>query len=275
MTDFDSIEEGFEGASEEDTKRAKEISEKIKKLDEKVVEKTLDEGIIDTKETSQRTKRGQLDTGYPGKIPDDKLDEYNAKAYEQIKVDTGYSDEKATELHNALLEYFGGDYDEILTGEQNKAQIIKAGIERMPVYDGSVYRGLCFSEYSDGNITQFTSLKPGDKLRSKGVLSSWASDERVAEAFASVSTKSTESDSVILECLNNKTGAGVQHISKFGKAEAEVLSSAEYEVVEIITESKYDYVSKRKDLLYFPNDLTDLESELKKQVVCTIRVKEV
>lgn len=75
--------------------------------------------------------------------------------------------------------------------------------------------------------------------------------------------------------MENKTGVGVQHISKFGTKEEEVLSSANYEVLEIVTKSKYDYVSKRKDLLFLPDDLNEHEEELKAQVVCVIKVKEV
>lgn len=57
--------------------------------------------------------------------------------------------------------------------------------------------------------------------------------------------------------------------------EAEVLSNANYEVVEVITESKYNYVSKHKELLFMADDLDTYEAKLKKQVVCRIKVKEV
>ncbi len=264
--EFNSIEEGYGEVSEGD-----ELFEKLKALDKKIK-------YTEQKKTEllhQKERRKQLDTGYAGKVPDDKLDEFNKKAFEQIKLDTGYSDKEAEAFHDALKEYFGGDYDKILTGETQDAKIIRNGIDRMPVYEGTAYRGMTFSDYSDEDITQFTNLNPGDKLPSKGVISSWSSDKNVAESFGSVSTKSAESSSVILVCENNKTGVGVQHLSKFGEREAEVLSGSNYEVLEISTESKYDYVSRRSDLLYFPNDLEELESELKNQVVCIIKVKEV
>lgn len=265
--EFSSIEDGFGGVTAEnksDIAKLKEIDEKIKAAQQEKRSLLL-----------QKEKRGQIDTGYSGKIPDEKLDEYNAKAFEQIKLDTGYSDEEATKLHTALQEYFGGDYDKILSGETETAKTISKGLDRMPVYNGSVYRGLSFSETADGNIAQFTNLKPGDKVPARGVLSSWSSNERAAESFGCLSTKCADSDSVILECVDNKTGVGVQHISKFGDREAEVLSNANYEVVEVITESKYDYASRRKDLLYFSDDLTERESELKRHKVCIIKVKEV
>ena len=171
--------------------------------------------------------------------------------------------------------YFDGDYEAVLSGNTGTAQTISKGIERMSVYDGKIYRGMTFSKYSDGNIEDFINLKPGDKIPEKGIITSWSSSKRVAESFGSLSTQSAESSSVILECENNNKGVGVQHISKFGAREAEVLSNAHYEVVDINVKSKYDYVSNRKDLLYFPEDLEDLENELKKQAVCIIKVKEV
>lgn len=242
----------------------------------KTVDKSGKSGIIKEKsQTSIKEKRGQLDTGYKGKIPDEKLDEYNSKALEQIKKDTGYSDGDAEEFHKALQIYFGGDYEAVLSGNTGTAQTISKGIERMPVYDGKIYRGMTFSKYSDGNIEDFINLKPGDKIPEKGIITSWSSNKRVAESFGSLSTQSAESSSVILECENNNKGVGVQHISKFGAREAEVLSNAHYEVVDINVKSKYDYVSNRKDLLYFPEDLDDLENELKEQAVCIIKVKEV
>lgn len=266
FSEFSSIEEGYGDASDGDA-----TFTKLKNLDEEIrnAEKQRSDLLL------QKESRGQLDTGFPGKVPNDKLDEYNAKAFEQIKVDTGYSEEQATEFHSALKEYFGGDYASILAGEGSTVKTIRDGLDRMPVYDGTVYRGLCFSESSDYDISEFTRLKPGDKIPSKGIISSWSSDKRVAEAFGAASTQAVESSTVILECLENKTGVGVQHISSYGSREAEVLCGSKYEVLEIVTESKYDYVSRRKDLLYFSDDLTEWEDELKKQVVCVIKVKEV
>lgn len=263
--EFESIEEGFGDVSGDNSfNELKEIDAKIKDFEKQKSTLLL-----------RKEKRKQLDTGFTGKVPDNEFDNFNKKAFEQIKLDTGYSDEKAKEFQDALNEYFGGDYESILTGEGTTAKVIREGIDRMPVYDGTTYRGLYFSESSDYDISQFTNLKSGDKIPSKGIISSWSSDKMVAEAFGGASTKSAESSTVILECTNNKTGVGVQHLSKFGVREAEVLSGTDYEVVEITKESKYDYVSKRKDLLYFPDDLDALETELKNQIVCTIKVKEV
>ena len=214
---------------------------KLKNLDEEIrnAEKQRSDLLL------QKESRGQLDTGFPGKVPNDKLDEYNAKAFEQIKVDTGYSEEQATEFHSALKEYFGGDYASILAGEGSTVKTIRDGLDRMPVYDGTVYRGLCFSESSDYDISEFTRLKPGDKIPSKGIISSWSSDKRVAEAFGAASTQAVESSTVILECLCQNSMLRFSTLS-YGR-EAEVLCGSKYEVLEIVT--KGDYTSRRKDLL--------------------------
>ena len=217
----------------------------------------------------ERTKRKQLDTGYVGKIPDDELDSFNKKALEQIIKDTGYSNEEAQKFHDALLNYFGGDYESILNGDNDIAKTIKDGIEKMPVYDGTIYRGMIFD---DKDIAKFSQLKPGDEIPSKGIISSWTSDERTAQAF--MGANSYERNSVILECVDNKSGAGVQHISKFGDREAEVLSSGKYEVIDVDIESKYDYLSEHQDLLFFPDDLEEEADVMKKEIVCRIKVKE-
>lgn len=267
FNEFDSIEDGFGEVTENDFAQVT----KLKGIDSQIREATATKSEL----LLRKERRGQLDTGYTGKIPDDELDAFNKKALEQIKVDTGYSDVDAEKFQDGLLNYFGGDYDTILKERGGVAKVISDGIDCMPVYDGTVYRGLSFSKWSDGDISQFTGLKPGDAVPSRGIISSWSSDKRVAEAFGGASTQSAESSTVILECMDNKTGVGVQHLSKFGNREAEVLTNANYEVLEVITQSKYDYVSGRKDLLFFPDDLVTEKEELKKQVVYVIKVKEV
>lgn len=262
--DFTSIEDAFGDVTEEDIPTVT----KLKELDSSIrqAEKSRHDLIL------KKKKRKQLDIGYRGKVPDDKLDEFNTNALKQIKADTGYSDEKAAAFQKATQEYFGGDYGAILTGKNIIAKTISDGIDLMPTYEGSVYRGLCFSKK---DVSQFVNLKPGDIVPQKGIISSWSSEKRVAEAFGAASTQSAETSTVILECDKNISGVGVQHLSKFGTREEEVLSNASYEVIDVITKSKYDYVLERENLLFFKDDLITLEKELKKEVVCVIKVKEV
>lgn len=105
----------------------------------------------------------------------------------------------------------------------------------------------------------------------KRLLSSWSSEEIVAQSF---SNAGYNGNSVILECVDNITGVGVQNISKFGVREAEVLSNAEYEVVSVKYESKYDYITKHNELIQYDGYLEEREDDFKEMVVCRILVKE-
>lgn len=257
--EFDSIEDGFGDVSEDDlVDKLKDLDIQIKKF-EKQKNKLL----------LQKEKRKQLNTGYSGKVPDNELDKFNKKALEQIKTDTGYSDEKAKELQEALKEYFGGDYTSILNGETETAKIIRDGIERMPAYEGSISRGMTLN---NSDVRMFSDLKKGDELPRRGIIESWTSNKGTAIGYGGISDY--ERSSVILECEKNETAVGVQHLSLFGTDESEVLSSSKYEVVEVIKESKYDYLSKHREYLYFPEDLEDSSGVLKENVVCVIKVKE-
>lgn len=258
--DFKSIEEGYG-----ETPNGDETFDKLKDLDQKVRN-------VSTKRSKllkQKERRGQLDTGYKGKIPDDELDAFNKRALEQIKLDTGYSDEKAKEFQDALKEYFGGDYGAILSGETQTAKVIRDGLDLMPVYDGGISRGMTLN---NSDVAMFSNLKIGDELPQRGIIESWTSEKGTAIGYSGISDY--ERSSVILECENNETAVGVQHLSLFGTDESEVLSSSKYEVVEMITENKYDYLSKHKEYLYFPEDLEDEKAVLKENVVCIIKVKE-
>ena len=139
FNEFDSIEDGFGGpdANNESFNKLKELDQKIRDQEQKKNE------LLHRKE-----KRKQLDNGYGGQVPDEELDNFNAKAMEQIKLDTGYLDDKAKEFQDALKEYFGGNYEAILAGETLEAKIIRDGIDRMPIYEGGISRGLTLDNSS-------------------------------------------------------------------------------------------------------------------------------
>ena len=262
FSEFDSIEDGFGDVTEDDIQQVTKL-------------KTLDSQIRESNKTKtdlllQKDRRGQIETGYTGRIPDDELDSYNQKALEQIKVDTGYSNDDAEKFQNALLDYFGGDYDAILKGENGIDKIISDGIDRMPVYDGTIQRGMVLT---NAEAHQYMALKQGDELPTRGIFASWSSNNATAISYSGVSDY--ERSSIIIECADNQTGVGVQHISLFNDVEAEVLSNAKYEVVEVVTESKYDFLKKHKEYLYFPEDLENEAETLRGQVVCKVKVKEI
>lgn len=260
---------------EEYKKKYLQASESVREGEQKMNDNNELENV--GKSSTIKVKRGQLSTGYTGRIPDDKLDEYNKKAFEQIKLDTGYSDEKATEFHNALLEYFGGDYETIETSQDSEAtKAIIEGLSKMPAYDGSISRGLCFYNMPEESA-KFTSLKIGDELPHKGVIESWTSDKRTGMAYASVWS---EGNSIILECADNNIGVGTQHISSFGSLEAEVtVANPSYEVVDIVIEDKYKYLSEHlnefdSNQKFYADCYLEEKTENNGDVVVWIKVKE-
>lgn len=262
FSEFDSIEDGFGEITENDVAQAtklKDLDEQIRKADSTKTDLLL-----------QKDRRGQVDTGFTGRIPDDKLDEYNKKGFERIKVDTGYTDEEAKKFQEGLLNYFGGDYDAILKGEGGIDKVISDGIDRMPVYDGSIYRGMVVT---NSEAQQYAELVQGGTLPSRGMFASWSSNVNTAISYGGYS--SYERSSVVLECVDNQTGVGVQHLSLFNDIEAEVLSNANYEVVEVVKENKYDFLKKHQEYLCSPDDLEENAEVLRGQVICRIKVKEI
>lgn len=53
-----------------------------------------------------------------------------------------------------------------------------------------------------------------------------------------------------------------------------MLSSSKYEVVEVVIENKFDFLSEHKEFLYNADDLKDAANEMKENIVCMIKVKE-
>ena len=186
-------------------------------------------------------RRSQIgETG--GKVKDSELAEFNKKAFESIKEETGYGDKDAKKLHQMLLEYLGGDYSAYTKGEKKKEeQIIDEGLSRMGAYDGPIFRGMSFQDPS--KMERFASADVGDEISMKSI-SSWSSDENAARDFAAFDRPGVSS--VLLSCKNNKSGVGVQHISKFRDGEAEVLapSKGKWEITGKRVVSKLDFANE-------------------------------
>lgn len=231
--------------------------------------------------------RGQLDNGfdYNGRVHEKDLDELNKKALAQIIKDTGYSENKAKELQSDMQDYLGGDYKGFEQGKYPaKVKTIDEGLSKMPSYDGEIYRGM---HLDNDTMKSFENLKQGDPIKMKSI-SSWSSNEDVATSYGFVNDYQT--NSVIFVCDNNKSGCGVQHISKWGKGESEVLlpSTAKWKVTQNKTQTKYDYLKSeyKKSLeqakippqkIMYQNLLNDLEANKDKYMkskISVIKVKE-
>ena len=244
------------------------------------VDKSGESGIIEVGKNYGKY-RGQLDVPYEGMISSKDLDEFNKNALNSIMEETGFSEKEAREAQSAIVEWCGDDYKSFTNGQQkDKEKIINNCLSRMGAYDGEIQRGLSFSDPNDG--AEFINAEVGKTVSMKSV-SAWSNDSGVASRYAGKS--GSDCDSVVLVCDDNKSAVGVQHISKWGTFEAEVLSpsTAEWEVTEKTVISKYDYLKNevlpntkippKKKML--EKRLKDEENILKTRTITILRVKEV
>lgn len=188
-------------------------------------------------------RRGQIETGYKGFVGGDALTEYNQKALQSIMEETGYTESEARKLQTTMQDYLGGDYAAYTKGgKKEEVEIIDKGLDLMPKFDGEIFRGMNFNHNTE-DFKRFDGIEIGDKIEMKSV-SSWSSKKGVAENYGG--NFSGDIDSVMILCNGNKTGVGVQHISKWGTGEAEVLSpsTAKWKVTGKRTLSKYDYIKE-------------------------------
>lgn len=253
----------------------KKAKTEIKKEEPKVVNLRL----------QRKTIREQVDTGYKGVIPSNKLDSYNKKALEYIIAETGMSEQNAKKFQQCLIEWFGGQYEEFTAGNRKKEEkIIDEGLMKMPTYNNLIYRGLHFQN-GDKNWENFAQKQVGDIIKMKSI-SSWSSEISVAEQYAE--NINEYEDSVILFCEENKNGVACQNISKFGTAEAEVLcpSFSCWEISDKKVFNKYEYVKNYyTKLLNKENSDTEMTKSMLQELeerknmylkakVCILHVKE-
>lgn len=265
------------GAKVTDKVTAEERNELLSRNPVDISEKS---GIIEVGKNYGKY-RGQLDVPYEGMISSKDLDEFNKNALNSIMEETGFSEKEAREAQSAIVEWCGDDYKSFTNGQQkDKEKIINNCLSRMGAYDGEIQRGLSFSDPNDG--AEFINAEVGKTVSMKSV-SAWSNDSGVASRYAGKS--GSDCDSVVLVCDDNKSAVGVQHISKWGTFEAEVLSpsTAEWEVTEKTVISKYDYLKNevlpntkippKKKML--EKRLKDEENILKTRTITILRVKEV
>ena len=179
----------------------------------------------------------------------------NATALQQIMRDTGYTMDEARRAQETQIRYYGADYDSFTEGSlPAETEMISEALMRMPYYNGgTIYRGIRMSDAEADKIFLDT-WKPGtvqhftDKMgKGRGVLQSFSSREQVAENFGSWDYVSRGSTSIKFIVDDNKTAPGVQHISKFGIQEAEVLSpSYQQFYVDQVIQIKDSYYGGRR-----------------------------
>ena len=153
-----------------------------------------------------------------------------------ITQDTGMSDDDARAVVSAINDYTVDGYVEIRKAQADgygekleEAEVIERYIDAAPKYgEGDLYRGMVVQpDYIE-------SLRVGDVIDNGGVLSSWSSNEYVADNFTSTQGPWEKGVVMVIEG-GTQRGTSIKHLSANGRDEDEVIipSSARYEITDI------------------------------------------
>lgn len=153
-----------------------------------------------------------------------------------IMQDTGMSDDDARAVVSAINDYTVDGYVEIRKAQADgygekleEAEVIERYIDAAPKYgEGDLYRGMVVQpDYLE-------SLSVGDVIDNGGALSSWSSNEYVADNFTSTQGPWEKGVVMVIEG-GTQRGTSIKHLSANGRDEDEVIipSSARYEITDI------------------------------------------
>ena len=153
-----------------------------------------------------------------------------------ITQDTGMSDDDARAVISAINDYTVDGYVEIRKAQADgygekleEAEVIERYIDAAPKYgEGDLYRGMVVQpDYIE-------SLSVGDVIDNGGALSSWSSNEYVADNFTSTQGPWEKGVVMVIEG-GTQRGTSIKHLSANGRDEDEVIipSSARYEITDI------------------------------------------
>lgn len=154
-----------------------------------------------------------------------------------VRQDTGMSEEEASRVVSAINDYTLEGYPNIrgaqATGESgqylDEAEAIERYIDAAPKFgDGDLYRGMSVpSDFAE-------TIHVGDVIDNGGALSSWSSNENVADNFAVPDAWGGKSAVMVIEG-GTQRGTSIKHLSANGRDEDEVLipASARYEITDI------------------------------------------
>ena len=169
-----------------------------------------------------------------------KEDGYDLTDDEKVSLvckDTGMSEEDAQEVVSAINDYTIEGYQRIREAQvsgwpedaADQAAAIEKYIDAAPKYgEGDLYRGMVVPDDFAGSI------QVGDVIDNGGALSSWSSNENVADNFTSAGPWGEKGVVLVIEG-GTKRGTSIKHLSANGRDEDEVLipASAQYEVTDI------------------------------------------
>ena len=160
----------------------------------------------------------------------------------QIKENTGFNDEEARAIYDAVRDYTDNGYTAIRQGKsERQAKLIEQLIERHPKHEGRIYRGIAVDD--DSFIAKLRKAKEDGVPIDMGGISSWSGAESVAKEFADESLRDERGRIKIIFEMDNVNGIGVDHLS-FNHGEEEVLHSkkARFSVKSIIESDGYTIV---------------------------------
>lgn len=155
-----------------------------------------------------------------------------ALAKEALIKMTGLTPQEVERGMKGIIDFTGSYSDAIRKSEQNgkpngKAQDINNLLQKMPKYDGAVYRGLSLDE--KGFQAFLATNKAGGKM-SLNAMSSFTTDTGVAKRYSS------GNDHGVLLAVQNRSGVSIKNLSKY-KGEDEVLvpRGTKYTILDVTT----------------------------------------
>lgn len=204
--------------------------------------------------------------------------------YEKAKIglekQTGkiYSDERVLRMVDAINEYTGTDYLDILAANSSKGSIyddyrsmmsksdleiakqrgkdIEEFLENSPKYSGKAYRALGFDiggDYGDESWYKFKEQMAVGNVMEMESFSSWTTKKSIVnqllDARVGVDETAEESISVVLVLDESKTGVDIDKYSTMNQSEILFGRNVKFKVESIDEERENYYVIKVKEVL--------------------------
>jgi hypothetical protein len=150
--------------------------------------------------------------------------------------------------HLQTGEKFKSYHNHTMAQIRQKAKDLEEYIDKAPKWDGgTTYRGMSLSEKELKNLITELKNGQGDMMGT----SSWTTKEHIGQHFSemhggeySPKFKDEKTESVILVAKKQNKATSIQHMSKYGSSEAEVLSSKDvrWKFVKTWEEDGYTYI---------------------------------
>lgn len=196
------------------------------------------------------TQSGHKKEGYLGEY-----DMPNEETYEKVAKDLNVSKEKAKDMVDALSAYSDGVFDAVRqasSGESNSAYFKDIAdncedfITASPKWAGGVlYRGISLGNSDQTALNDIIeNASKGKPIDMKGI-SSWSSDESVAQSFAG---KTNQWGTAIIFVTNGKStsnGTSIKHLSQINDEEEVLVSNKA-----VFTPTKIEYKPDGRIYIY-------------------------